>query len=98
VLYFDLPVVSKRQREAYTKFRAYLLDEGFEMAQFSVYMRHCSGKEAAEALTRRVEFNLPSEGKVYVLQITDKQFENTTRFICHSRQPAQKNPAQLALF
>lgn len=36
---FDLPVGSKKETREATKFREYLLDEGFEMSQFSVYAR-----------------------------------------------------------
>jgi hypothetical protein len=35
----------KQMREA-TKYREFLLDEGFEMSQFSVYARFCNGKDA----------------------------------------------------
>lgn len=36
---FDLPVVEEVEREAATDFRNGLLDHGFAMSQFSVYMR-----------------------------------------------------------
>ncbi len=61
---FDLPVVEKIERKAATKFRDFLLDEGFEMAQYSVYVRHTSGKEAVEALVKRIDASLPPQGKV----------------------------------
>ena len=47
---FDLPVLTKKERKAATKFRKFLLDQGFEMSQFSVYMRFCAGKEQAEVI------------------------------------------------
>jgi len=34
---FDLPVTQKEERKEAADFRNYLLDLGFEMAQFSVY-------------------------------------------------------------
>lgn len=43
VVMFDLPVVEKAERKAATEFRNALLDMGFEMSQFSVYMRFCTG-------------------------------------------------------
>lgn len=97
MLYFDLPVVSKKNRDSYVRFRNYLLDEGFEMAQFSVYLRHCASKEAASALTKRIEKELPPEGKVYIISITDKQFSETIRFV-QTKRTSEKNPEQLALF
>ncbi|WP_197387472.1 CRISPR-associated endonuclease Cas2 [Ralstonia pseudosolanacearum] len=39
---FDLPVGTKAERKAATSFRHFLQDQGFEMAQFSVYMRFCT--------------------------------------------------------
>ena len=56
---FDLPVGTKEQMRTATRFREYLLDEGFEMAQFSIYARFCSGKEQYESHVRRIESNLP---------------------------------------
>ena len=47
---FDLPVIEPKERKAATDFRNFLKDNGFEMAQFSVYIRYTSGKEAVEAL------------------------------------------------
>ncbi len=95
---FDLPVVTKNQRKEATKFRNVLLDLGFEMAQFSVYQRVCSGKEMAETYIKRVQAELPDEGKIHILTFTDKQYENMITFRGRSREPQKKNPNQLELF
>ena len=42
---FDLPVETRKQRKAAQDFRMFLLDRGFEMSQFSNYLRFCNGKE-----------------------------------------------------
>ncbi|MGH6644600.1 MAG: CRISPR-associated endonuclease Cas2, partial [Bradyrhizobium sp.] len=73
---FDLPVGTKKERKNATKFRLSLLDLGFEMSQFSVYLKFCAGKEQVDALARQVETAMPPSGKVHVVQITDKQYEN----------------------
>lgn len=95
---FDLPVETKKQRHEATKFRQNLLDIGFEMSQFSNYMRFCNGKEQFESYIRKIHTLLPEKGNVYVFQFTDKQYENIVRFSDQSRRAAQKNPNQLALF
>jgi len=95
---FDLPVLTKKERKAATKFRLFLLDEGFEMTQLSVYMRFCSGKEQAEALTKRVQGALPPAGSVQILYFTDKQYENIVSFNGRTRDAARKSPEQYALF
>jgi CRISPR-associated protein Cas2 len=95
---FDLPVLSKKERKAATKFRKFLLDQGFEMSQFSVYLRFCAGKEQSEAYTKRVEKNVPTTGKVHIVYFTDKQYENIVCFDGRKREPGRRNPEQYALF
>ena len=69
---FDLPVLTKKERKDATKFRKFLLDQGFDMCQLSVYLRFCAGKEQAEAYTKRVESALPPSGNVQIIYFTDK--------------------------
>lgn len=95
---FDLPVGTHEERKAATGFRNYLLDEGFEMSQFSVYMRFTAGKEQAEALTRRIEKRVPKTGKVHIVYLTDKQYENIVCIDGRKREPQRKNPEQFMLF
>ena len=61
---FDLPVKELDERRAATRFRHVLLDEGFDIAQYSVYYRVSSGKEAAEAMNRRMTAATPQNGLV----------------------------------
>lgn len=95
---FDLPVDTKAHRAAATKFRQFLLDQGFEMSQLSNYMRLVNGLEQFDTHVRRIESNLPSRGHVFVFQFTDKQYESIVRFSDQSRRRRQKNPDQIALF
>ena len=95
---FDLPVTTREQSRADTKFREFLLDEGYEMSQFSIYARFCSGKEQYETYVRRIGANLPEKGDVHILGFTDRQYENIIRFSGQSRKRQRKNPGQLALF
>nr|WP_243415176.1 CRISPR-associated endonuclease Cas2 [Altererythrobacter segetis] len=59
---FDLPVSTKKQMRDAAKFREFLLDEGFEMSQFSVYARFCNGKVAYKSYLKRIEMRLPEKG------------------------------------
>lgn len=97
-VYFDLPVGTPKERKEATRFRLSLLDLGFEMTQFSVYLRFCSGKEQAESYERRIEQAMPNAGKVHILAITDKQYENIKTYRGRKREQGQKNPDQYALF
>jgi CRISPR-associated protein Cas2 len=98
VVLFDLPVGTKRQRKAATGFRQKLLDLGFEMTQYSVYLRFCAGREQAEAYERKIEQAMPSAGKVHIMAITDKQYENIKTYRGRNREQSPKNPDQFALF
>lgn len=95
---FDLPVGTKKERKAATKFRHVLLDLGFEMSQFSVYLRFCAGKEQAETFMRKVGEKVPSTGKVHILCFTDKQYETMVCFDGRKRERGRKNPEQYVLF
>ncbi len=94
---FDLPVVEKSDRKAATKFRDFLLDQGFAMAQFSVYYRMVSGKGSGQTLQQRIQKNLPEYGSVQIVSITDKQYENIKLFKGKQRDSHEK-PPQLLLF
>lgn len=95
---FDLPVTTREQAREATKFREFLLDQGFEKSQFSVYARFCNGKEQVEAYLRRIEARLPARGDVHILTFTDRQYENIVRFSGQRKRRQRKNPDQLALF
>jgi CRISPR-associated protein Cas2 len=96
---FDLPVMTKPQRRAATKFRHWLLDEGWEMSQLSVYLRWCVGKEQADARLRVIERQVPRDGKVHVLVVTDRQFEAMAVFRGTTRARGRKGShEQLTLF
>lgn len=95
---FDLPVLEKSERKEATEFRNHLQDLGFEMAQFSVYMRFCTGPAHAETLVKRIKEGLPRGGKTEVLFFTDKQYERMLSFSGQQRAKSRKNPTQYDLF
>jgi len=98
VVMFDLPVVEKAERKAATDFRNGLLDMGFEMSQFSVYMRFCTSPAQVDTYCKQVQSALPEGGKVNVLQFTDKQYERILSFHGKVKQPSKKTPDQFDLF
>jgi len=95
---FDLPVVERAERKAATEFRNTLLDLGFSMSQFSVYMRFCSSAAQIDTFCKRVEKALPSGGNVNIIQFTDKQYERIISFQGRAKQPEKKTPDQFDLF
>jgi CRISPR-associated protein Cas2 len=71
---FDLPVVTKEERKRYTQFHRFLLQDGYDMVQFSVYARICNGQEAVEKHLARLLSSTPEKGSVRCMQVTEKQF------------------------
>ena len=98
VAMFDLPVDTKEARKQYALFRKDLLKDGFSMMQFSVYIRHCASEENAEVHCGRVERELPPDGEVRLMLITDKQFERMRVFLGRMRKRTEAAPPQMELF
>ena len=73
-VFFDLPVGTKPERRAATRFRNFLKDDGYMMLQYSVYTRVCRGEDGAVKHVARVTRNLPGKGSVRALQVTDRQY------------------------
>ena len=98
IVMFDLPVIEKAERKAATAFRNSLLDLGFEMTQFSVYIRSCTSQAQLDTYCAHLESHLPSGGKVKLLQFTDKQYERIINFCGQQKQPPNKIGMQFDLF
>lgn len=98
LVFFDLPTETKRDRQVATKFRKYLIDDGFSMFQFSIYLRHCPSRENAEVHIRRTKTRLPKHGKIGILCVTDKQFGQMEIFFGQKETDLPIPSQQLQLF
>ncbi len=98
LVFFDLPTETATDRKYATKFRKDLLDDGFAMFQFSIYMRFCASRENAAVHIRRTKNALPKKGKVGIMQITDKQFGMIELFHCQKEIEPEPPSQQLELF
>lgn len=76
LVFFDLPVGTKAERRAATKFRNFLLMDGYHMVQFSVYARICNGMDSVAAHKASAASAVPPRGSVRMLVITEKQYSN----------------------
>ena len=98
LVFFDLPTETKKDRKNYAIFRDKLITDGFTMFQFSIYLRHCPSRENAEVHIKRVKNNLPPNGHVGILCITDKQFGNMELFYGPKEEQIRPPCQQLKLF
>ena len=81
MVFFDLPVTTPENRRDYTLFRRFLIKDGFDMLQYSVYSRvTCNPDDAAKHI-QRIRVNLPPEGSVRVLSVTEKQYAGMKIFL-----------------
>lgn len=71
---YDLPILSRPEKKAYARFHKFLLRNGYDMIQFSIYARLCNGQDTLDKHLARLRANLPGEGSVRCMQVTEKQF------------------------
>jgi len=74
LLFFDLPMQTDKNVRDYNHFRKFLVKNGFIMMQKSVYTKLVVNNVASQAIRQRVKSNLPPEGIVELLEITENQF------------------------
>lgn len=71
---FDLPVLTMENRRNYSRFRKFLIKNGFMMMQESVYCRMALNQNIANSIISNIRANKPPEGLVQILTVTEKQF------------------------
>lgn len=74
IIFFDLPTETIENRRNYSKFRKYLIKNGFMMVQESVYCKLALNQTAVNAITEGIRRNRPPKGLVQILVITEKQY------------------------
>lgn len=74
LVFFDLPVESLENKRDYRAFRKFLIKGGFMMLQESVYCKIALNQTVAQAVAAAVRSNVPTEGNVKMLLVTEKQF------------------------
>jgi CRISPR-associated protein Cas2 len=98
LVFFDLPTETKSERRIASKFRQNIMKDGFQMFQFSIYLRHCASVENAQVHIKRTKAKLPEKGHVGILCITDKQFGDIEIFYGKKLQDNPSVPQQLEMF
>lgn len=99
IVFFDLPTTSRARKRAYVLFRRYLLQNGYTMLQWSVYSRIVNGHDDAEKHHKRLSKNLPKEGSIRCLQVSEKQFSHMKLLVGELNfQEKRVNASQILLF
>lgn len=74
ILFFDLPVKTKKERFVYSKFRNMLIKRGYIMIQFSVYAKILANRDAANLEKNSIKKIIPEKGNVRIMIITEAQY------------------------
>lgn len=99
IVFFDLPVTTSEKRKAANQFRHFLQKDGYEMLQLSVYSRIVRGRDVLQKHHNRLQKNLPEEGQVRCLEVTEKQFAGMIMLLGSPKTREKKvNADQLLLF
>lgn len=99
IVFFDLPTNTKKERKEAGKFRKFLLDDGYDMLQFSVYVRICKGTDAIDTHKRRILQKLPTRGNVRFLPLTNNTYERMSILLGEQKLSEKiKEKNQLLLF
>ena len=98
VVMFDLPVATKKQRKEASRFRHLLLDEGFWMLQYSVYVRYSPTVAGEPRRVGALKSNLPRGGEVRMLYVTDREWSRTLCFRNEEPVEAEPEPQKLMIF
>ena len=76
IVLYDLPTLTKKNRQDFHSFHKYLLGNGYYMLQFSVYVKLCHTFDYAQESAQKLEQNYPEVGNVKYFIITEKEFRN----------------------
>lgn len=99
IIFFDLPVKTKKERKQATQFRNFLVKDGFYMIQFSLYGRICNTIENAKLHEQRVSVAVPPKGSVRSLIVTEKQYASMSILTGEIKHKEKKiNSNQLSFF
>lgn len=90
LIMFDLSVETSKQRKAYRNFRKDLINEGFTMIQYSVYVRVCVNRKSAQFLEKKIGAFVPDAGIIQSLMLTEKQY-NEMHFLLGKEKKDVRN-------
>ena len=86
MVFFDLPMITSKDRREYSRFHKYLLKNGFIMMQKSVYTKLVINNVTSAAVKQRIRNNLPTNGIVELLEITENQFSKIEYLVGEEQQ------------
>ena len=84
LVFFDLPMQTDKNRREYSQFHKFLIKNGYIMLQKSVYSKLAINNVTSESEKNKIKDNLPDEGIISLLEITENQFSRMEYLIGES--------------
>lgn len=97
IIFFDLPNVYTNDKRNYTKFRRFLINEGFIMMQESVYSKLMMNSQQIQLLIQRIKRNAPKKGIIQILNITENQYAQIEYIIGSNNTKILDNEERLVI-
>lgn len=98
MILFDMPVETPAQRKEYTRFRKFIIDEGFMMLQYSVYTRFCNNDTDVAKHIKKVTDWKPKYGNIRILKITENQFDQMILVAGEKTEQEKKETSEQLVF
>lgn len=99
---FDCPVRTRTEARKATRFRNNLLDNGFMMKQFSIYIKPVKSLDVGRTLVGKLSKMIPDNSSVSFIYITDKQYLMTENYLgknyTENEEIMREKERQLLLF
>ena len=93
IVAFDLPVGTKDERKDAADFRKFLLKDGYQMMQFSVYVRPMVTQARMQTHVRRLRLHTPPNGALRAIFVTESQWERS--YVVYGKSRAPREPEEM---
>ena len=87
---FDLPTKTDSEKKAAASFRKFLVEDGYQMEQFSVYSLALLTRTSVEPHLKALRAHLPPSGRVDAITLTESQFASREILLGPPEQRAAK--------
>ena len=94
---FDMPTQTKEDLSNYREFRKTLLDCGFIMFQYSIYIRFCRSLHISDKYENKIKSSSPENGSIRIMKITENQYLNMTIIENYREKPEKKIKEQVQM-
>lgn len=76
IVFFDLPMVSKKDAKAYRDFHDLLIESGYIMMQYSIYSKIFNNRDSCVKHQETIRKYLPKKGHIRMMMVTEKQYSS----------------------